>query len=289
MNLEPLDVAPPEPPPFGARAPGAALMRIVRATRACGPGWAGMRRAFALRSVGQRMVGEGSVDIESLGARMRLHPGDNVVEKRLLYTPQYFDPAELALLATRVRPDFVFLDVGANVGPYALAVARLAGPGARIVAVEAQREIYERLIYNIRQNAFATIKAIECALADREAQATLFLDLRDRARASIRMLHGEGEAAQRLTRTRPLADLVADEGLSRIDALKIDVAGAEDVVLEPFLRAAPPPLWPELLIVDLAGLARSSPLPALLASAGYREILRSRANAAFELTRNAQS
>lgn len=201
MSLDPIDAAR-EPPPFGAHAPGAALLRIVRATRACGPGWAGMRRAFALRAVGQRMVGDGAVDIEALGARMRLHPADNVVEKRLLYTPQYFDPAERALLAARARPDLVFLDIGANVGPYALEAARLSGPTARIVAVEAQREIYERLVFNIRQNAFATVKAIECALADREAQVTLFLDPRNRARASIRMLHGDGEAAQRLTRAR---------------------------------------------------------------------------------------
>ncbi len=282
MSLEPVDVAAAEPPPFGARPPGAALLRIVRATRACGAGWAGMRRAFALRKLGQKLVGEGAVDIEALGAKMRLHPGDNIVEKRLLYTPQYFDPAERALLARRLRPDLVFLDIGANVGAYALEAARLAGPTARIIAVEAQREVYERLIYNIRQNAFATIKAIECALADREAQVTLFLDPRNRARASIRMLHGDGEAEPRVTRARPLAGLVADEKLTRIDALKIDVSGAEDVILEPFLRAAPPALWPGLLIVDLGALAPGATLAPVLSDCGYREILRSRANVAYE-------
>jgi FkbM family methyltransferase len=270
-----------EAPAFGAFAPSSALARVMRATRACGPGWGAMRRAFALRAVGQRLVGPGAVDAEALGARMRLYPGDNVCEKRLLYTPQYFDPAELAALAQRSRADLVFIDVGANVGAYALWMAQRVGRQARILAIEAQPELYERLVFNIRQNAAPSIKAIGCALADRDGEVTLFLDSRNRARASIRMMHAD-LGAQTLVPARSLARLVAEEGLERIDAMKLDAAGAEDIILEPFLRAAPAALWPGLLLIDAPAVAAADGLAALIAGKGYREILRSRANVMFE-------
>ena len=59
---------------------------------------------------------------------MRLYPQRNVAEKRLAFTPQYFDAPERALLAERLKGEFVFLDVGASVGGYALFAARFGGP-----------------------------------------------------------------------------------------------------------------------------------------------------------------
>ena len=51
-----------------------------------------------------------------------------------------------------------------------------AGPTARILAVEPQPEIFDRLTYNIRLNPFGTIKAVDCAVADKPGELTLFLD-----------------------------------------------------------------------------------------------------------------
>ena len=107
---------------------------------------------------------------------MRLYPADNVSEKRMLFTPQYFDPQELAYLAQRITADFVFVDVGANVGGYSLFVAARAGAAARILAIEPQPEVHERLVYNVRQNDFATVKTLECAAADCDGEVTMFLD-----------------------------------------------------------------------------------------------------------------
>ena len=95
---------------------------------------------------------------------MRLYPGNNVAEKNLLFTPQYFDPEERRFLAERLGSDFTFVDVGANVGGYALFAATLGGPGSRILAVEPQGDIFERLSFNIGQNGLTTVKALELAV-----------------------------------------------------------------------------------------------------------------------------
>ena len=146
--------------PFGHYAPRGLCALAIRATRRCPTGWLGKRTAFFLRGLALRVLGARPLDVVSLGAPMRLYPQRNVAEKRLAFTPQYFDAPERALLAQRLTGDFVFLDVGASVGGYALFLAALAGPRARILAVEPLPEVFERLAYNIQQSDFANVNEI---------------------------------------------------------------------------------------------------------------------------------
>ena len=74
-----------------------------------------------------------------------------------------------------------------------------------------------------------------------------------------------------------------DERLTRIDAAKIDVEGAEDLILEPFLRDAPRSLWPRLLLVGNVAERWHRDLRRTLARLGYRKVLETRHNLAFEL------
>ena len=46
-------------------------------------------------------------------------------------------------------------------------------------------------------------------------------------------------AARSAPRPKSLATLAHEEGLKRIDLMKLDVEGAEDLVLEPFLTGEP--------------------------------------------------
>jgi len=266
---------------FGAHTPRGALARIIAAARRAPEGWAGRRFAYFLRALGVKALRGRPVDVESLGARMRLYPADNVSEKRMLFTPQYFDAAELDYLSQRITPDFVFVDVGANVGGYSLFVAARAGAAARILAIEPQPEIHERLVYNVRQNDFATVKTLECAAADCDGEVTMFLDSRNRGDSSIRIVPNF-DGGRLTVRARRLADILAGEGLDRIDAMKLDCEGAEDLILEPFLRAAPRRLWPGTMIVEHMPERWSIDLPAFIEAQGYRATLRTKHNLVYE-------
>lgn len=272
---------------FGRHCPSAAMTRILALTRSASASWTGKRRAFFLRSVAIRLLRGRPLDVEAFGACMRLYPYNNVCEKRILFTPQYFDPAERAFLKERIRPDFVFLDIGANIGGYSLFVAACAGQRARILAIEPQPEIFERLTYNIRQNPFATIKAIDCAVADRDTEVTLFVDPDNRGETSMRIMNFDKGGAEIRVSAKALASIVAEEGFARIDAMKLDVEGAEDLILEPFFRDAPPTLWPQLLLVEFIPQRWAVDLPAYLFGLGYRPVLQTRHKLAFERPQDA--
>lgn len=266
--------------PFGRYAPKGIAASMLELTRRCPASWSGMRRAFVLRGIAVRALAGRPMDVEAYGARMRLYPYNNTCEKRILFTPQYFDPAERRLLASYAGEDTRFVDIGANVGGYTLFMAALAGPRARILAIEPNPGVFERLTYNIRQNPFATVKALDCAVADREGEITLFLDPRNQGCTSVRISDAGGEPIK--VHALALKDIVASEGYDRIDALKVDVEGAEDVVLEPFFREAPEALRPRLILCSRVSTGWSVDLERLLKGYGYRETLRSRSNIGWE-------
>ena len=266
----------------GAYAPSGRTASILALTRRCGAGWLGKRRAFFLRSLAVRALRGRPLDVEALGAKMRLYPYNNVCEKRILFTPQYFDGAERALIESQLRDDFTFIDIGANIGGYALSIASKAGPRARILAIEPQPEIFERLTYNISQNPFGNIKAIACAIADKDGEITLFIDRNNRGETSMRIVTPDARGGQLRVAAKTLVTLCAEEKYARLDAIKLDVEGAEDLILEPFFRTAPQSLWPRLLLMEYSHDRWATDLGALLRDRGYREVLRTRGNVAYE-------
>lgn len=270
--------------PFGFYAPTGLVARLMaRTTGISDASWAGRRIALFLRRIGITLLAGRPLDVERYGARMRLHPYNNNCEKKVLFTPQFFDPEERALLKGRLPQGCTFLDIGSNVGAYALFVAAFAGPRARILAVEPQPDVFDRLTYNIAQNPFGTVKAVACAVADKAGELTLFVDPRNRGESSLKIV-GTNESAQIRVPAVTLLGLAESEGITRIDAIKLDVEGAEDLILEPFLRAAPKSLHPTLILVENGTDQWQIDLAGLLEGHGYRRIAETRLNLVFERT-----
>ena len=267
--------------PFGTYAPSGLVRWVLDRTRAMPNTWLGWRLVFLLRRLAIRALRGAPVDVEALGARMRLHPYNNVCEKRVLFTPQLFDRREREILRERLREGFTFIDIGANIGAYSLFVAGVAGPSAHILAVEPQPDIFDRLTYNIRLNPFGTVKAVDCALADKPGELTLFLDPRNSGESSVKIVGSGGAKTVRVPATTLLA-LMQAEGIARLDAIKLDAEGAEDLILEPFFREAPAALHPGLIVVEDGTERWQIDLPKLLEGRGYRLLERTRLNLIYE-------
>jgi len=266
------------PSPFGAHRPRGVMRRLIAFTRHAGTHWLAQRWALIARGYGLRRLRAAPVDVtvEPIAARMRLYPFNDSCEKRLLFTPQYMDRDERAFVAAQIRSEMTFLDIGAGCGAMSLFVALRAGPGARILAVEPHPTLYERMLFNLRENEAASVKALHCAVADAEGETVLFYNPYDLAESSIRMVNVEGGGGQTRVAVKSLATLAHEEGFSTIDLLKLDIEGAEDLALEPFLAQEPEELWPRALVLACSPGKWDADLPDMLDSRGYRRIARSR-------------
>ncbi len=269
---------------FGVHAPRGLAAWVLARTRTMPDTWLGRRLAFGMRRLAIARLNGRPLDIVALGARMRLFPYNNVCEKRILFTPQCFDAEERAFLLSRMRDGFTFVDIGANIGGYALFVAGVAGPRARILAVEPQPDIYERLVFNVRLNSFPTVKAIACAVADQDGEVRLFVADDNRGESSVKIVSSAGVAGSVTVPCKTLLTLLGEEGFSAVDAAKLDTEGAEDLILDTFFQDAPETLWPRILILERDNNRWHVDLPALLASRGYSVVATTRTNVIYERT-----
>jgi FkbM family methyltransferase len=270
--------------PFGGMVPGRLDRMIMTLTKPLPDNWFGLRLAMLLRlGVTMRLhYPDGALDVERWGVRMRLHPRDNGCEKNLLFTPRMYEPLELGALEADIvraraqeRP-FVFIDIGANVGLFSFFVAARAGSGARILAIEPEPGNLERLDFNIRANPGIPIKVIPTALSDEPGSLAIELDRRDRGGTRTKKIAlAETSAGVRRVRSQTLLDVLTNEGIETVDALKIDVEGFEDEVLPPFFRQAPPRMLPRLVIIEDCRLNWKVDMVAIMQAKGYALIAHS--------------
>jgi FkbM family methyltransferase len=259
---------------------------VIAVTSRLPDNWLGLRLAILLRrAVTMRLSADSGLDIERWGLRMRLHPRDNGCEKGLLFTPQMFEVRERTELEAEIRKvtavgrPFVFIDIGANVGLFSLFVASCAGPNATILAFEPEPENVRRLKFNIDANPGLPIRVFPFALAEREGNILLELDRRDRGGTrTLRANDGEVHADTFNAQCRPLLNVLMQERVQSIDALKIDVEGVEDTILAPFFRDAPKSLWPRLLIIEDTSNLWQVDLLSELSAIGYSVAARTKLN-----------
>jgi FkbM family methyltransferase len=257
--------------PFGTFSPNSAQRSLMRVGRMIPAGRYARKMARPLRSL-LRRLSRTPIDVTVLGRqRMRLHPHGNACETRILILPHLFDRYELRVLSRVLHPRAVVIDIGANVGIYAIYAALQAGPRARVIAVEPDPRALERLRCNVRLNQLANLAIEPVALSDRSGTVTFKPNRRNIGNSSILFEETTARAELIEVASESLLDLAARHGLTRIDAIKIDVEGAEDLILFPFFDSAPETLWPSLLLVENSADQWRRDCRDMLIEKGYRQ------------------
>lgn len=134
-----------------------------------------------------------------------------------------YEPEIWRLLLDQLRPDDIFVDVGANVGLYSIAGARRV-PDGRVWAVEADPQNAALLRRHVDLNGVADrVTVIEAAAGDGEGDVAF--SALGIPQSSVEDIWESGRGVQRV----PLVRL--DQVVAETDVMKIDVEGYEGEVL----------------------------------------------------------
>lgn len=223
--------------------PDVALFSLASLTKRA-PRFRGLGKAYrALNSV---LVGCGATPIVNArmkdGTTMRVDLRTHT-ELDAFYRGEY-DPELLALVLTILDPATCFLDVGANVGFYSVAVAhalKRSGAGGLTVAFEPVESNHRRLVENLSANGLLDCaRTLQLALSNHSGEATITLR-EDFARGgetgnaaiAIDPEFDRGFSTTRVKLAR-LDDLWPQ--ISRparpVGMIKLDIEGHEDCALE---------------------------------------------------------
>lgn len=135
--------------------------------------------------------------------------------------------AYVPLAAFEPRAGWNVVDVGANIGAYAVWAAGRMGSG-RLIAIEPNPVSFERLQRSMGQLTVET-SAYEVACGDTDGEIALHFQPGYTVSSSVVSFSGASETAT--VRMRRLDDILAHERMTHVDLLKIDVEGAEAMVL----------------------------------------------------------
>jgi FkbM family methyltransferase len=142
----------------------------------------------------------------------------------------------------------VFVDVGANVGTYAMALARRVGASGKVIAIEPHPVTHARLAFNRNASGFVQVALVAAAAGPADGELMIETD-GDNLGAS-HIVSGERAGHALRVPSLRLLRVLEDTGAERVDALKIDVEGFEDRVLTGFFAEAPQRLWPRAVVIE---------------------------------------
>ena len=234
----------PSPAPFGAFTPNAAQAAIIALAQR-----SRLKRG-AFRPMLSRLVNllrAGPVDVRYQGASFRFHHQASATERGALFNPDY-NLEELDFLRAHTPAGGVFVDVGANVGTYAMVLARHVGAGGKVIAIEPHPVTHARLAFNRAASGF--IQVVLVAAAAGPADGELMIETDGDNLGASHIVSGKGSGNAIRVPSLRLRRILGDAGVDHVDALKIDVEGFEDRVLTGFFKQAPPSLWPRAVVIE---------------------------------------
>lgn len=199
---------------------------------------------------------------------------------RTILSKGVYEAEVVNLFEKYLLPDKDFVDIGANIGFYTIHSAKRMTKG-RVVALEAVKSAYERLIKNIeRNNVEQVVSVVRCFVSDKKGMLTMrtIIGMEEYSSASesnIKIHDQDQSFVTEIVNCLTLDEIVCEHQLNP-GLIKVDVEGAEYKVLlgaKKCLKEFSPTLIIECSDKLLKGMgSSSSEIIAYLEDFGYRPL-----------------
>jgi FkbM family methyltransferase len=149
---------------------------------------------------------------------------------KIIYAFRELYESELSTLDRFLAPGQVFIDVGANYGIYTAVASRMVGDAGQVIAFEPAKDAYRILDRNLAINGLRNVRTLRLALSNRSDRALLRLH----PDSSRNVLTWESDVTGPFEEvsTATLDSVLTQYGVDQVHFIKLDVEGAEELVLE---------------------------------------------------------
>lgn len=180
----------------------------------------------------------------------RLAPARALYSALYLWGKWIAEPRQRRFFGEQIEPGMAVFDVGANLGFYTTLIARLVGPAGHVHAFEPDPLSFGILAGRTAKRA--NVESTWTAVGDHTGRITLYCHRSNRADNRVHPSLGDETAEAVEVPLTTLDDYCDARGISRIDAVKIDVQGAEVAVLRGFERTLLGRTQPRWLLIEFS-------------------------------------
>jgi FkbM family methyltransferase len=155
------------------------------------------------------------------GLELHLNPKDFGLSLELA-TEGIHEPLFTKLLSKLIRPGMTVVDIGGNIGYYALLESKWVGPSGKVIVFEPAPESFELLKANIQKNKLSNVHAYQLAVGETRQRTVFYLYKQANWNSLVRHAKPDGEL---LIDVYPLDELLRNE--PRVDLIRMDIEGYE--------------------------------------------------------------
>jgi len=208
------------------------------------------------------------------GSEMLLHPY-YAMDYEIMAFGTYGEGVQ-RLIEARLRPGMVFFDLGANIGSVSLHAAWRVGPAGQVHSFEPVPALVDRLTANVSRNRLTeVIRVHPLAVSNASGKTKINIagrEVNNQGRASL--VDAPAAFAQVEVETITLDEFVLREGIEHIDLIKVDIEGAEPLMIQGAQKVLNSPEAPDLIVeCNYLALAPSGMKPgdlvAMIEECGY--------------------
>jgi FkbM family methyltransferase len=167
------------------------------------------------------------ISFDVLGSQMTVLRVDEGVSRELA-VHRIHEPLATLMLQQYLKPGMTVVDVGSNIGYYALLESRLVEPGGKVIAIEPVPQNVEQLQRNIRINGRTNVEIHQLAIADRNGTSPMYLS----ARSNWHSLLPTASSQTCEVAVSTLDDFLSDASLNSVDLIRMDVEGYEIKIIK---------------------------------------------------------
>ena len=186
---------------------------------------------FASLTAIARAIGVKTMKKKVFNYKLYLDTGDRGLSRTLfLFGRREID--HYKMLQEILKPGMKILDIGANIGYYAIMESKMIGPTGRITAIEPMLPNIQMLRRNIRLNGITNIEVVHGAVSESAGTGQMYMS----SHSNLHTFHKDGSAAAYLASTPvdvptlTLRDAAALQG-TQVELIRMDVEGHEVEIL----------------------------------------------------------
>ena len=172
---------------------------------------------------------EGTIKTVSFqNVKFELHIEDWIQQN--IYFVGAYERAELNLLNRHLSENSVFVDIGANFGLYSLVASQKITNSGKIICFEPFPKNYAALKKNISLNGISYITSENIALGDKKDELSLYYQPTEKNLGMVSANFMENSKTIEVD-VMSFDEYVNENGIDKIDFIKIDVEGFENQVI----------------------------------------------------------
>lgn len=156
----------------------------------------------------------------------------NIDDDIMYFSGRYELHSEAACFQSLLKPGMTVIDIGANLGLYSLVAAKAVGPEGKVFGFEPVPAIMKRFRENIALNQLPNITAVACAVGERIGSASFYLNEIKSENSGLGSLVRPIGDRMITVETITLDEFKIQNNIQKISMVKIDVEGAEHLVLD---------------------------------------------------------